>query len=813
MRLTQLYHQSKTWLANRKMATTAVGALVLFAMSVGNTAIVLGLKSLGKTQRLELMAYDRAISLRPDQPHDDRILVVGITENYINQTGKINPSDQDLTTVLENLSAYQPIAIGVDLYRNIPQEGRDAYFPNAQQSALDPEAFPHWKTLLETFRKPHIISITTFASENNVAIPPPPDVPSEQIGFNDLLLDADDVIRRSLLMGWGQNPDTGEDDIFHFSLPMTLATRYLKEPPQSSGIDHPIEPQNSEIYPTYLKLGDATFFPLTPDSGGYERNDAGGYQFMLNYHSRTISMTSFADRPPNEESSVDPKICEQEREPADSSSGDLALSAPSGIEGVSFLDVLHNRVPPEKIQCRIVLIGSTAATLKDFFATPYDNRDNQQFPGVFIHAQTTSQILDAALGRRSLIRVWPSWGENIWLFGWTLLGGVIAWRCRQIWFLNVATLLLFAALGFSFYGALLQNIWIPIAAPALGAFLSAAGMVGYRAQQAQQQKNIMQSLLGQSISPEIAEELWRSRDDILKSGKLPGQKLTATILFSDIKGFSTLSEKQPADELLDWLNEYLKEMIHAVVTHGGIVNKFTGDGMLAVFGVPVQRQGHEIAEDAQQAVRCALAMRYALEQLNTAWQEKKMPHVQDDIIQMRVGIFTGPITAGSIGSKERLEYGVIGDSVNTASRLESCLKTRHGDDCRILIATETMQHLISESSFESDHFKTLTNTDGAIGYIPFLTHINAVENNDDGSNGNEQECDRPFLKIESWGPRVLKGKDHKVNVYRIASALTEAEMQADIEATQFHHPQSSPQQTITKNTPQITEPNSSEVDL
>ena len=804
MRLTQLYHQGKTWLASHQMTTTVAGALVLLAMSVGNTSIILGLKYLGKTQSLELMAYDRAISLRPDQPYDDRILVVGVTDQYINETGKINPSDEDLTTVIDYLGAHHPVAIGVDLYRNIPQEGRDAYVPDSKQPSFNPETFPHWQALLESFQDPRVISITTFASAQNVEIPPPPNVPLSQVGFNDLLLDADDVIRRSLLMGRSQNPETGEDENFHFSLAMTLAMKYLEDPPRSSDIPFPIRPKNSEVDPEHLQLGAATFIPLTPDAGGYERNDAGGYQFFLNYHSQTVSMTSFEDYSPHEDSSTDEQTCEQEDE--SSVSEHLAPASPSGIEGVRFIDVLRKKVPPEKIQCRIILIGSTAATLKDVFSTPYDNRDDQQFPGVFIHAQTTSQILDAALGTRSLIGFWPSWLENIWLFGWTVLGGGIAWRCRQIWLLNVVTLAMVGTLGLGFYGALINHVWIPVTTPALGALLTAAGMLGYRAQRAQQQRNIMQSLLGQSISPEIADELWKSRDDILKSGKLPGQKLTATILFSDIKGFSTLSEKQPADELLDWLNEYLKEMIHAVVSHGGIVNKFTGDGMLAVFGVPVKRQGEEIAEDAQQAVQCALAMRYALDRLNQSWTAQKMAHVQDSIIQMRVGIFTGPITAGSIGSKERLEYGVIGDSVNTASRLESCLKTRHGDDCRILIATETMQHLISEASFKGERFKTLTNTDGAIGYIPFVTYVEA---NDEG----EERGDRPFLKIESWGPRILKGKDHKVNVYRIVSALTDAEMQADIQATQFPHPENATHPSITKKTTQITEPNSSEVDL
>lgn len=788
MRLTQFYHQGKTWLTDRQMTSTVIGAIVLLAMAVGNTSLIMALKWVGKTQSLELVAYDRVVSLLPDEPKDDRILIVGITDHYINKTGKINPSDQDLTTVIDKLSAQNPAAIGIDLYRNIPQEGRDAYLPDADQETLDPEQFPYWKALLECFQKPHIISITTFASENNVAIPPPPGAPPTQVGFNDLLLDADDVVRRGLLMGWSQNPETGENETFHFSLPMTLAMKYLENPPAASGIAEPILPGNAVDNPMNLTLGDATFIPLTSDAGGYDRSDAEGYQFFLNYHSRNVGVIS-------------------EEEP---SSG-----KPIGIEAISFLDVLRDNVPPEKIQDKIVLIGSTAATLKDVFATPYDNSEDPQFPGVFIHAQTISQILDAALGERSLIGFWPSWAENLWILGWALLGGTLAWRCRQIWLLNLAMMVMFGSLLFSFYGALRSSVWIPVAAPGLGALLTAGGMVGFRAQRAQQQRNMMQSLLGQSISPEIANELWRSRNDILKSGKLPGQKLTATILFSDIKGFSTLSEKQPPDELLDWLNEYLKEMIQAVVSHGGIVNKFTGDGMLAVFGVPVKRTEQEITADAQQAVRCALAMREGLDRLNRAWVQQKLPHVQEDIIQMRVGIFTGPVTAGSIGSKERLEYGVIGDSVNTASRLESCLKNRHENDCRILIATETMQHLITSELFQSQSFQDWTHTDGMVGYIPFNSRNPNRRHTQRGDtlDGEIDRGDRPYLEIESWGARVLKGKEHKVNIYRVIGTATESDVKQALESPQSPQSDRQPQQTITKNTPLITEPNHPEVDL
>ena len=260
----------------------------------------------------------------------------------------------------------------------------------------------------------------------------------------------------------------------------------------------------------------------------------------------------------------------------------------------------------------------------------------------------------------------------------------------------------------------MQAGWLPIIAPVIAALLTTGAVVVYQAQQAQRQQQMVMTLLGQNASKEIADALWQNRDRLLQSGKLPGQRLTATMLFTDIQGFSSISEAIPPEALLDWLNEYLEAMTQEIQRHEGIINKFTGDGLLAVFGVPVPRlEAREIKEDANHAVRCALAMGDRLAQLNQAWEQRGL-----NSIQMRVGIFTGPIVVGSLGGKDRLEYGVIGDSVNIASRLESCAKERQVDTCRILIAEETKVHLEG-------------------------------------------------FQLEAWGPMALKGKQQMVNVYRV----------------------------------------------
>jgi class 3 adenylate cyclase len=189
------------------------------------------------------------------------------------------------------------------------------------------------------------------------------------------------------------------------------------------------------------------------------------------------------------------------------------------------------------------------------------------------------------------------------------------------------------------------------------------------------------------------------------------------MLFTDIKDFSTISEIMPPEKLMEWLNEYLGILTESVQTHHGIINKFTGDGIMAAFGVPIPRTTPaEIATDARAAVAAGLMMGDRLDELNIRWKERGLP-----TIKMRVGIFTGPIVAGSLGGKERSEYGLLGDSVNIASRLESCQKERQSSTCRVLIAEQTLSYIRGE-----------------------------------------------FL-VEHWGPLALKGKQQTVDVYRVIS--------------------------------------------
>ncbi len=613
--------------------------------SVACTLVLLAVRLSGAIQPIELMVYDRMVLRRADEGPDPRLLVVAISDDDIQKFEQSTLSDRVVAQILEKLSAFEPKAIGLDIYRDLPQ-GEGIAELNAQ------------------LQKPNVFAITKMgeAGTGKLEVPPPPAISPERIGFNDLVNDSDGAIRRGLLFG-ELTPETTL-----FSFPLQLALAYLTA--------RGIEPQNSESNPKEIRWGSAVFLPLEPNSGGYQKIDANGYQILLNYRSRR-------------------NVARQ----------------------VSLTQVLLGQVEPEWVKDKIVLIGYTAPSKKDLFLTPYTPADpnNPRMPGVLIHAHLTSQILSAVLGDRPLFWFWPEWAEVLWIAAWCLVGGTLAWRSRHPLVLAIGSGAMLAVLFGSGFYLLSRSGWVPVAAPAIGLLLTGASVVTYRAHQAQQQQQMVMKLLGQNTSPEIADALWKSRDRLLKHGKLPGEKLIATMLFTDLKDFSTISEQMQPEVLMEWLNEYLTVLTQEVQAHHGIINKFTGDGIMAAFGVPMpSSDDRAIASDACNAVCCGLAFGDRLKELNQDWKRRGLP-----VVQMRVGIFTGPVVVGSLGGKDRMEYGIIGDSVNIASRLESAEKDRQASICRVLIAKETLDYL----------------QDGFI--------------------------------VEPWGPLALKGKHQTVDVYRV----------------------------------------------
>lgn len=291
----------------------------------------------------------------------------------------------------------------------------------------------HKKLLTRLKQSPRIVSICKLGDEREPAVPPPQGIAPEGVGFADLLEDRDGVIRRNLLI---VSPDEKSKCATPASLGFQLALNYLR-----------IEPK---FIDQGMQLGNTVFQPLEPHSGGYRNIDTRGFQILLNYRSKK-------------------SIAQQ----------------------VSITDVLENRVNPSLVKNRIVLIGTTAPSSQDIRVTPYSGglQDNSgKMPGVVIHAHVVSQILDAVSNERRLFWFFPEWGQILWMWGWTLVGGVVAWRIQHPLVLGLATITCLGILLLSCFAILTQAGWIPVVSPILGFIVAEAGVVAYTAFQNKQHK-------------------------------------------------------------------------------------------------------------------------------------------------------------------------------------------------------------------------------------------------------------------------------------------------------------------------------------
>jgi class 3 adenylate cyclase len=219
------------------------------------------------------------------------------------------------------------------------------------------------------------------------------------------------------------------------------------------------------------------------------------------------------------------------------------------------------------------------------------------------------------------------------------------------------------------------------------------------ARQERRDRIVLMDLFSEHLSRPVAAAIWRQRATFLTGGRPRPQRLTATVLFSDIDSFTPACEQLDPERLMAWVQTYLNTMTGIIADHGGIVLRFMGDGILAAFGVPIARDDDRaIAADAVQSARCALHMEAALDGLNRGWRDQGLPPVS-----IRIGIQTGPLVAGSLGNDRHMEYSIMGDTVNVAARLEAFARTAPnapGRMCRILVGEETW--LLLDGQFEGE---------------------------------------------------------------------------------------------------------------
>lgn len=369
--------------------------------SLALALLVMGVRYLGMLQPLELQAFDQLLRQRPDELPETRLLVVTVTEEDVQsqppEERRGSLSDESLFQLLEKLEAYQPRAIGLDIYRDYAVRRLPELANRMKKSA----------SLIAVCR-------VSDSQSGKPGISPPKEVMSDRLGFSDLVVDADNVVRRHLL---SMTPPPSSPCRATYAFSVQLALHYLAA-------------ENIALKFTTdgaWKLGKTTFKPIEAHTSGYQGIDASGYQILLNYRSYN-SPVNF-------------------------------------VPQVTLADVLAGKINASAVKDRIVLIGTTAESFQDSSLTPYATSSGaiQKIPGVLLQAQMISQLLSAALEGRVLLCSLSVWQETIWIWAWCLTGGLLAWYIRKLLYLGIATLATIIIL----YGTcqvflIVWGAWIPL---------------------------------------------------------------------------------------------------------------------------------------------------------------------------------------------------------------------------------------------------------------------------------------------------------------------------------------------------------------
>ena len=306
---------------------------------------------------------------------------------------------------------------------------------------------PGHDELMTSLEADNAIVITQIGNTPSERIPHPDGIPMHRVGFNDYPVDFDGVIRRNLLFA-AANTESDADTLYSFALRSALL--YLAK--------EGIEPVGNDINPAYMELEGVVFRPLSANAGGYQHIDNKGYQILLDYRS----------------------------------AADVA-------KRVSLTEVLDGQLDPVWVRDKIVLIGVTAASSKDFSLTPYSagarRSTHFEMPGVIVHAQMVSQILSAVLDGQPLLRYWPDWVEMLWILAWSATGGSLAWCVRHPGALFTGgaglTIIVVGASVVCFH----QRVWVPVTAPTTAFIITGAVGVAYQSYRAHKQEEEIKTLL------------------------------------------------------------------------------------------------------------------------------------------------------------------------------------------------------------------------------------------------------------------------------------------------------------------------------
>lgn len=449
-------------------------------------------------------------------------------------------------------------------------------------------------------------------------VPPPATLRgTDRAVLADTVTDSGNIVRRGLLYA-----DDGVDN--YPGMGMALALGYL------AADRIRLAPAEGD----QLRLGKAVIAPLDDTRGPYVQLDSRGYQILLDYHGGTD---------------------------------------PFPLKSVG--DVMHHDDAAPLVRGRAVIVGITSESVNDSFVTPFNTGFHNADPiyGVALHAHVADQLIREALGRTPILTALPRGGENLWIWVWAMGGAALGILVGSTISAVLGMAAGLVALAGIVYGAFGAALLLP-ALPAGMAWMGAAGLTNRIMHAA---SNRTRALLRKSFEHYLPPAVIAQMLEADTLPKLGGERRELTVLFTDVAGFTTLSESIPPEFLATLCIDYFDGVCGAIFEHGGMVNEFIGDAVLAFFNAPLEQPDH-----ADRAVSAALAVEKFASRFSA---EQKARGV--DFGHTRIGVHSGEAIVGNMGTRTRLKYSALGDMLNTGSRLEGLNKTIGS---RICVSGETV---------------------------------------------------------------------------------------------------------------------------
>jgi adenylate cyclase len=610
-------------LRGRRFLYQFIASLALLSLLIGYAG---GLYRLTALDHLEAVIYDLKLQTFMPRTMDDRVVIVDIDDKSLREIGRWPWPRETVAKLTANLfQQYGVASVGYDIVFSEPDQS-SGLLVLEKLAAGDLKGEADFAAILARLR-----SRLNYDARLADALATGPSILGYYFSFAEQTESA------------GQLPAPALDcaELHKYGIAPLQATGY-----------------NANLPGLQSKATDAAFFNMQADFDGvarrmpvlieYQGKCYGSLALLATRH----AMGSSAPRilPPHGYTPAALAL-DNLTIPLDSQAMALVPYRPPGaFQYVSAADVIKGTAPSANLEGRVVLIGSTAPGIMDLRVTP----TSKQFPGVEIHANVVSGILDGVIP-------WEPVGVHtlevltILVLGLILAALLPFAQPLRATLLTVAALALLA--GVDLYAWSHWHMNLPVAA----ALAAVAGLfilnMSYGFFVEARSKLQITRLFGQYVPPELVDEM--AQDPARYS--LRGESRVMTVLFSDIVGFTSISEKLEASELAAMLNVYLSHMTRLVQERKGTIDKYIGDAIMAFWGAPMSDENH-----ARDAVLTAMAMQSTLVVLNQKLQEKGWPPVA-----LGVGVNTGRMSVGNMGSEFRMAYTVMADAVNLASRLEA----------------------------------------------------------------------------------------------------------------------------------------------